>query len=368
MSGISPLVAAVLVTIVAFLLSGFWFGVHRRRLAETDAGVAALAGMKWRECAGLVLQALGEKGFKEAPSSRQPGDGGSEFLLVKGDERCLLSYKHGTAYRLGEANVRDFANAVQLQGATSGILVTLGSAEGFARDIARRYGVALIDGRSLWPQVEPFAPAPMVAAIRQEAAGAVRRGQRIGLLSSLGVGIVAFVAITLLQSATSRIAVPDEPAVVDAAPPAAPAAPTEAGARDTSAMEHVDAVSGVGNGTGATTAPAPAQEFSDPAAQAANEALRELAEVAQLSDAERNQRRVAAAARIAELGDVDSAVWSTQSTLSIRMAKTNGVDDTLVEAACAVLADYEEIRYSRLQLEAPAGDTAATPVRWRICQ
>ena len=359
MSGISPLVAAVLVTIVAFLLSGFWFGVHRRRLAETDAGVAALAGMKWRECAGLVLQALAEKGFREAPSSRQPGDGGSEFLLVKGDERCLLSYKHGTAYRLGEANVRDFANAVQLQGATSGILVTLGSAEGFARDIARRYGVALIDGRSLWPQVEPFAPAPMVASIRQEAAQVVRRGQRIGIVSSLAVGVLAFVGITLLHSATSQIGVAEfeSPAVTPAQAP-----PDQPGPRDTSAIDQVDATTGRTAST-----PPPAPEFADPAAQAANEALQELAEVAQLTDGERTQRRVAAAARISEIDDVESAMWSTQSTLTIRMSRTDGVDTRLVEAACAVLSEYEEIRYSRLQLEAPAGGPAA-PVRWRVCQ
>src|SRR5687768_2612807 len=128
MFGLSPLVAAVVAVLAAYLVSGWWFGVHRRRLAETASGVSALAGMKWRECVGLVLQALGEKGYKEAPASRQPGDGGTEFLLVKGDERCLLSYKHGTAYRLGEANVRDFANAVQLAGANTGILVTLGTA------------------------------------------------------------------------------------------------------------------------------------------------------------------------------------------------------------------------------------------------
>lgn len=362
MPGFSPFVAAVIVTIAAFVVSGVWFGVHRRRLAETDAGVAALAGMKWRECAGLVLQALGEKGFREAPSSRQPGDGGSEFLLVKGDERCLLSYKHGTAYRLGEANVRDFANAVQLQGATSGILVTLGSAEGFARDIARRYGVSLIDGRSLWPQVEPFAPAAMVAAIRQDAAGAVRRGQRIGLLASIGVGVVAFFVVLVLQSAGSHLATS-----VDTSATTTPAAPAT---RDTSAMEKADAAAGVAPAaaTGAPIAPAPAPEFSDPAAQAANEALQELAEVAQLTDAERNQRRVTAASRIGELPDVESAVWSTQSTLTIRMERTDGVDDALVASACGVLAEYEEIRYSRLQLEAPAGDSKAAPVRWRVCQ
>ena len=153
MFGLPPLLAAIVATLAAFATSTWWFGVLRRRIAETTAGIRALAGMKWRECAGLVLQALGEKGYVEMPSSRQPGDGGTEFLLTKGDERCLLGYKHGTAYRLGEANVRDFANAVQLQGAQSGILVTLGTAEGFARDLARRYGVELIDGRSLWPQV-----------------------------------------------------------------------------------------------------------------------------------------------------------------------------------------------------------------------
>ena len=108
-----------------------------------------------------------KRASSKLPSSRQPGDGGTEFLLTKGDERCLLSYKHGTAYRLGEANVRDFANAVQLQGAQSGILVTLGTAEGFARDLARRYGVELIDGRALWPQVEPFAPPHLVEGIRR---------------------------------------------------------------------------------------------------------------------------------------------------------------------------------------------------------
>ena len=220
MPGMSPLVAALIAAIVAFLVTGWWFGVHRRQLAERSAGIAALAGMKWRECVGLVLQALAEKGYREAPASRQPGDGGTEFLLVKGDERCLLSYKHGTAYRLGEANVRDFANAVQLQGANSGILVTLGTAEGFARDLARRYGVELIDGRSLWPQVEPFAPAAMVTAIRSQAAGLIRRGQQIGVLASVGLGVVVFLLGSLLQSAAT-------PAVVEAPAPVATLEPGE---------------------------------------------------------------------------------------------------------------------------------------------
>jgi restriction system protein len=371
MPGMSPLVAALLAAVVAFLASGWWYGVHRRRLAETDAGVAAMAGMKWRECAGLVLQALGEKGYREAPASRQPGDGGTEFLLVKGDERCLLSYKHGTAYRLGEANVRDFANAVQLQGANSGILVTLGTAESFARDIARRYGVELIDGRSLWPQVEPFAPAAMVAGIREQAAGLIRRGQKIGLVASLVLGIVVFLAGSALQSVNDERTLAERSAPADAAATPTPAK-GDIGTTDLTAMGEADAAIG-GEGTDeapeqAPPAPVPEQQFEDEATRAADAALRELEEVAKLTDAERNQRRLDAATRIAENKQVESAVWSTQSTLTIRMTRTDGVDDALVSSACAVLADYEEIRYSRLQLEAPAGAAVPTPVRWRVCQ
>ncbi|MBW8311202.1 MAG: restriction endonuclease [Rhizobium sp.] len=350
MFGSSPLIAAVVATVAALLASSWWFGVHRRRMAETRAGVQALAGMKWRECAGLVLQAMAEKGYAELPSSRQPGDGGAEFLLVKNDERCLLGYKHGTAYRLGEANVRDFANAVQLQGAGSGILVTLGSAEGFARDLARRYGVDLMDGRSLWPQVEPFAPPAMVASIRDQAAREIRKGQRIGMAGSVLLGLLVF-AGSYLASRPAAV----EPAPSAMAEPAA--APTPAAA-DEAGTDAVPA---------APTAPAgTAPRFADEASQQADAALRELEEVAKLTEQERMQRRLAAASEVSELAQAENAIWSTQSTLVIRMADADGIDTGLVNDACAILVKYEELRYTRLQLEPPGDSTA--PVRWRQCQ
>ena len=345
MFGMSPLVAAILVTVVTFLVNGWWFGVHRRRKAETAAGIAALAGMKWRECAGLVLQALGEKGYVEAPASRQPGDGGTEFLLIKGDERCLLGYKHGTAYRLGEANVRDFANAVQLQGATTGILVTLGTAEGFARDLARRYGVELIDGTGLWPQVEPFAPASLIEDIRTHALQKNIRGQRLGMVASVVLGLAVFVGGYAMQPRATPVPAPQAAAVgTPVAAPASPAASTDA-------------------------APAPqpaAPRFEDEASNAANAALEELKEVAKLSDQERTQRRLVAASRIADLDAANSALWSTQSTLVIRLVRGDGIDSGIVNEACAILTEYEELRYSRLQLEPPSGEDV--PVRWRQCQ
>ena len=354
MFGLSPLVAALVATIAALVASTWWFGVHRRRLAETQAGVQALAGMKWRECAGLVLQAMEEKGYKELPSSRQPGDGGAEFLLVKGDERCLLGYKHGTAYRLGEANVRDFANAVQLQGATSGMLVTLGSAEGFARDLARRYGVDLTDGRSLWPQVEPFAAPQMVVAIREQAAGEIRKGQRMGIIASIALGLVVFALGFAMQ--------PGEPAPMVSTPASTPAntAPAAAPA-DGSEQAAAEA-----SGETAAEPEAPVSRFTDQASRDAEGALRELEEVAKLTEQQRLERRLAAATEVGELEAADSAGWSTQSTLVIRMNRPDGIDTGLVNEACAILVQYEELRYTRLQLEPPAG--TAGQVRWRQCQ
>ena len=342
MFGLPPLLAAIVATLAAFATSTWWFGVLRRRIAETTAGIRALAGMKWRECAGLVLQALGEKGYVEMPSSRQPGDGGTEFLLTKGDERCLLGYKHGTAYRLGEANVRDFANAVQLQGAQSGILVTLGTAEGFARDLARRYGVELIDGRSLWPQVEPFAPPNLVEAIRSEAAAEIRRGQRLGIFASLGLGLLVY-AVGLLGQ-------PSEPL-----PPVATGAP--AAATPTASDSAAPA-----SATESCAAPV----FQDPASVEANKAMKALEEIAKLTDEQRAQRRLMAAARVADLPQATQALWSTQSTLVISMVSGDGIDSGVVNDACAVLVEYEELRFTRLQLEPPPGSNA--PVRWRQCQ
>jgi hypothetical protein len=344
MFGVSPWIAAVIATAVALLASTWWFGIHRRRLAENSAGVQALAGMKWRECAGLVLQAMAEKGYTELPSSRQPGDGGAEFLLVKENERCLLGYKHGTAYRLGEANVRDFANAVQLQGATTGMLVTLGSAEGFARDLARRYGVDLVDGRSLWPQVEPFAPAHLVEDIRHQAATGIRRGQQMGAVGSLVLGVVVF--------GIAQLGVEESPMPASAGAPSDAPASTQASAGPATAAP--------------TPAPAAEPEFQDEASRQASDAMKELAAVAQLTDEERALRRRQAASRVADLEQANRAYWSTQSTLVVSLVREDGIDTGIVNETCAILVEYEELRYTRLQLEPPSDSTV--PVRWKQCQ
>jgi len=322
----SSVLAAILVTLAGLAASYWWFGVHRRRQAETEAGINALANMKWRECIGLVLEALSREGFREAPSSRQPGDGGTEFVLTRNNEQVLLAYKHGTAYRLGEANVRDFANGVQLQGANSGILLTLGSADGAARDVARRYGVEIIDGGALWPKVQDYVPAQIVEHVRLEAADKTKRGQWIGAGVSVLAGIILFAATF--------------PFNFDTAPQAQAAA----------------------------TAPvaSPVAARRDQETQRIHAAGAPLAKVANMTRAERATRRAEAATKVSGISQVGNAGWSTQSTLSVNLNSSDGQDTELTTEVCRILIQYEELRYTRVQLDPPMN--TQIPVRWRQCQ
>jgi restriction endonuclease Mrr len=317
---------AVAIAVFGLLGSYWYFGVHRRRQAEIEAGVLALANMKWRECVGLVLESLHSDGYQEEHSTRQPGDGGTEFLLKRDGESVLLSYKHGTAYRIGEANVRDFANGVQLQGAQSGILVTLGQAEGTAHELARKYGLKLIDGNALWPRVEKYVSPNTRASVRRDASGGTSKGLWIGAIASIALGAGAWLMGQQLAPPEARVA---------QAPVAAVVAPK-------------------------------VESEEDRAAARINEAAKAMAEVASLTDAQRLQRRADAVAKLGTINQIKTAGWSTQSTLVLTLNQTDGKDAQLVDEVCRTLIQYEELRYTRVQLEPPM--ESAVPVRWRQCQ
>jgi hypothetical protein len=319
---------AVAIAVLGMIASYWFFGMRRRRQAETEAGVRSLANMKWRECMGLVMESLHADGYQEEHSTRQPGEGGTEFLLRQGDENVLLSYKHGTAYRIGEANVRDFASAVQMQGAKGGILITLGQAEDTAMGVARKYGIKLVDGVGLWPRVDRYVSPAMRTAVRKEATAATSQGLWTGIVASALVGAAVYFA-------TAQMAPEELPPAARETPlarPKAPAGPTE--------QERL-------------------------AAQI-TETQRALEEVASLTDEQRLQRRAEAAAKVGGITQVDNAAWGTQSTLVLRLTETDGKDEVLIAEVCRTLVQYEELRYTRVQLEPPLNSNVR--VRWRQCQ
>src|SRR5688572_33225316 len=112
----SGTVLALLVAVIGVVASLVWFGVLRRRKAETELGIQALANMKWRDCITIVLEALHRDGYERSAVSQVPAGGATEVMLTRNGRDVLLEYKHGTAYHLTDANVREFVNNISLNG------------------------------------------------------------------------------------------------------------------------------------------------------------------------------------------------------------------------------------------------------------
>jgi len=328
MPAISPILIAIFIGLLCFLFCFWWFGIVKRRKAEIQTGVTSLAAMKWRECVGLVIQSLEKEGYREEVSSRQPGDGGTEFLLKKGSALTLLSYKHGTAYHLGEANIRDFANGVQLIGASRGILVTLGTVDSMAKDVAGRYDIQVIDGIALWPRIEGFLSSNTLDTVRQHASAQTKSKVQFGAAASVGLAILSFFVFGGLSSSNSYESVETSAQVASVA-------------------------------SKATSKPL------DPTAAKLDATAKAMDEIDKLTDKELAARKADSAKAIAAMPSVQAALWYSASTLQVNLNTERNDDKALIDEICRILTKHEELRYTRLQLDPPPGSNV--PVRFRQC-
>ena len=302
-----PVAAAVCVVLGA----GATRMLRRLRLPheETAAGIAAIAGMRWRDFMHLVLAAMNQRGYERVFEPGASGDE-SDYLLERDGQRWLLSCKHGTAYVLGSTSIAEFAREMRMRGASGGLLVTPGRFADEAHALANAQRIELLDGPGLWPEVKRLLPpeerehilAPALATSRRETgfawAGAVAAGLLVGLL---------------LQ----RMA------------PAEPAA-------------------------GVATA---AQHAQVPVAPAI------AAPVIPTDPAELQRRRQDVATAVATIRGIDKALWTTQSTLLVYLAQD--LPDPMGDI-CPLIERYGELAASRVQLQPPAG--SERPVRFRQCR
>lgn len=326
MLGLHPVVIAAFVAATAVGLSAAYLFTHARRKARERAGIEALAQLKWREFAHLVLEALRRDGYVEEDLERQPGDSGFDFLLARKGERVLLSCKHGRTFRLGEAVVRDFATAVRMHGVSGGIIATLGTIEGFAREVAEANQVTVLDGVELWNRVAVLMPEPVTEHIHNHTQDEARRRLGIATAASLTLGATVFLSLAGLHGRGN-----------------------DGSALATSNGMPVPAI--------VTPRPAPLSQVNS------------RVDPLELDDQTLDQRRVDAARNLATLPGLVGAEWSTRSTLVLSLAnldpRSNAIDP-LVADACRTLVQFEELRYTRLQLQPAPGQQA--PVRWRQCR
>ncbi|WP_028917667.1 restriction endonuclease [Pseudoxanthomonas sp. J35] len=299
----------------------------RRPEKELDAGLRALANLRWREIATLIGQAMQQRGLRDvamhADSSSDPAS--SQLLMTDGDSRWLLSCKHGMAYRLGVAAVDELAAGMELTGARAGILLTEGRAGREALAAAAERGIEIIDGRRLWPLLKPFLPQETTAGIAARTVAEAKRQTAVAVAGSIALGLAVAVLLPRLAQEDAAPAT----ATQAAAPPAA--------------------------------APTPAQPAL--AEQAATDPVTGKA-IEDNPDAPTEARYQAEIARtLNNVPGITRAYWLTRATLVVERTAT---DKIVWPFICGELERYPSLRTVRVQLNPRPGTDE--PVRWRQCR
>lgn len=306
-----------LIPIIATLLLGAAATLYLQKIRlpreETKAGIAALAGMRWRDYIHLVLAALNRRGYERVFKTDAPSDEG-DYLLERDGQSWLLSSKHGSAYVLGSTAIAEFANTIRMRGAAGGLLVTSGHFAPEAKPLAAAQRIELLDGPALWPDLKPLLPDEERAIVSAPAQARAKRHLVIAWLGSLVVGLLLFMLVHQ-----------DTPQPLAEATPAAASASTAAKPRVASPGKSSSAV---------PTDPAQLQKRRDDVARG-----------------------------ISTLPMVDRALWSTQSTLLVYLLDEQAEPMPLI---CPLLERYEELGASRVQLQPPPD--SKQPVRFLQCR
>lgn len=351
--------AAVLLGLLSGMAAYFGLGLHNRRRLELRSAMAWANGLKWRDFLRLATNILRTRGLELDPAERQPGDDGFDLLMIRGTARYIVQCKNGRAFQLSTKAVRDLSTAMNLQGAEGAIILTTGGTDAASRALANAQRVELIDSVALWHQMKPLLGEAERKSIAESAERARNRRLAAMCAIALSAGIAGFVL--------SRAASPDAPQTTAAPispPPPSPAIAVPEASSEASPRPVTPQPSQASDGLAAPEQAA----TSEQQIQASREAAEVLKQISQMSEAELEARRDEAARLIATVRGVEEAAWQARSTLVLRLLSERLEDpDGVTQDACELLVRFEELRYTRLQLE-PAGTQENPRIRWRQCR
>lgn len=324
---------AVLVTVAIGAAASAWLWLARRRRDEADAGLAALAGMRWREFSRFVLDAMRHRGHEvDADPVALAGARQTDFVMRRDGRKWLLACRHGEDAMVDGRTVHGLENALLANGAVGGILVTTGHVDPDVRkSIAAQEKLQLLDGGALWRELSPMLPETLRDEAVAKASGLARGRIRLAWLGAVAVGVVVVMV-------AGRAYAPTEPTpelIVATAP-----APDPAVAAPTTVPSTV----------------------VDNAPASADAAPTDPVPVASTPEEEAFDRSQVALA-ISALPGIADAAWVTDSTLLVDLRSDA---DERLEDICRILEEYETLRTSRLQLQPAPGSNQ--PVRFRQCQ
>lgn len=338
---IGVIVASVVAAIAYRVL-----GLARDRY-EIESGLAQLGQISWHELQVLISLGLRGRGLGAVGGDHGDVSGSaSDLLLSDGETLQLLRVKHGSGLQVDEGTVFDLAARRDARRAKGAMLATTGKIRGPARIAARDANVTLIAGPELWSLVSEHLPPRLRERIANRRRSTLRN--RIGLL--VGSSALAGTAALALTFHIMRS---------DILPTRTTQATAESAA--TAADTMTESVPSVATDTPSSTPARPVASVP-PAAR--------LPPPPPLDEATLQQRRRDAIEQVRLMPAVQTARWSTASTIEVTLrASANLQDDRLFAAVCDVLRPTEDLRLSRVQLELAGGDPSKAPIaRWRQCQ
>lgn len=333
----SPLALALIALLAVGGLAVIGSGALKRHDFEARFGLAALCAMKWQDFARLVTTFLGERGLLPSPRERKFGDGGFDLLLERGTSSYLVICKNANNHEVSRQTIVDLQKSIQHHEAEGAVVAACGPADAMTMDLARSRGIEVVAGAALWRQVRHLLPYD----VRDDAEAAAKRESQRRLILSGFAGLLAAVLTWLLVAWLT--ATPAAPSPATTAEPTATPSPVAAPASAPAAAAPP------------TAPPATAPLLPDPT----------------LTEAQLETRRATAAMEVRSIPGIDDADWSTKSTLAIALpASTEAIPETLIADICRILLQYEEQRFTRLQLDVAAAspDAPAVAVRWRQCR
>jgi hypothetical protein len=320
-----PIALATLV--IVFLVAARLLGAFRTERVEAKTGIVLLCAMRWNEYSRLISEVLKDRGLQAAGADRTPGQDGFDLLFARGTARYLVQCRNGANQTVTPAAVGQLHSLVQVQDADGAIIVSCADADPAATKLARERRIEILAGSELWAHVKPWVAHDQ----RVDAESVAQVAKRQRLLSAALIALLAAIAAFTIISL--RAPTPDS-----STPPEA-VAPTQA---------------------------APARPIT-PQPAAGTPALPD----ANLTEQQLASRRASTVLEVRDLTPVASASWSARSTLQItlREAPDDATLATVVDDICRSLLQYEELRYTRLQIDVP-GSTPEQPVqvRWRQCR
>ncbi|HEY0333462.1 MAG TPA: restriction endonuclease [Stenotrophomonas sp.] len=322
-------ILALFLALVVWTAAALYLWLIRRRKDETRAGLAALAGLHWRDFSEIVRRALHDQRGWDVSIQQHEEDTAprSDFLMRDPDSSLwMVSCKHGRAYRIGAAAVNELGAALRLAGAQGGVLITEGKVEREGLPAAERQSIEVLDGRRIWPVLKPYLTPELENRIVRQARSRAQRHTGIAALASLTLGLL--VGLGYLSSHPSE----PLPSVIASPSAAAPSNPAPSG----------------------TPGSQPAPAAPAPSAQAAGDLTLDPAAL------DRYQASVSRA--LAQTPGLVRGIWLTRMTLAV----DREVDDaTAWPLICREVERYPVLRTVRIQLNPRTG--IEEPVRWRQC-